>query len=261
MRFRLIIDENRGAAANMAVDEAIFRACARGEVPPTIRIYGWTGPSISIGKLQRLRPGQIDLDYCREAGVELVRRPTGGRAVLHGHDVTFSVAVRIGDLPSGAQSIRASHTWLMAGVVRAMRRLEIEADLGAPDGRTLRMDHGADCFAHVAECDVRVGESKLAGAAQARKWESLLEQGSLPHAEPLVDPARLFGAEAAPTTAAIPAARAAIVQALADGFAASMGITTVIDSLTDNEIECARDLEVNKYACPEYTFDLSSNFH
>jgi|GEM_PF-906179 len=264
--WRLILDGAHCAADNMAIDEAILRACAQGLVPPTIRIYSWERPSISLGCLQEVlrqaRDAQdagqcqgFDLDYCRANGIEVVRRITGGRAVPHGRDVTFSMAIRESDLPAGCGSVIASHQWLMGGIVAGLRSLGLDAELGS-----LRNPHSpfatgnTDCFAHIAECDVRVGRAKAVGSAQVRRFDSLLEQGSIPYAAPAFDAARVLGrigrAAACPLDGFT---FDAIARAVMQGFEDHLQTTLESASLTDEEFANARDLAREKYATDAWT--------
>nr|NIO41331.1 lipoate--protein ligase family protein [Burkholderiales bacterium] len=175
----------------MAVDEAIMRAHVGGKCLPTLRLYGWERPAVSLGYFQKLDEDNLDLAYCHEAGISLVRRLTGGRAVLHGHDLTFSIVVRDNELPDDRRGLLKSHRWLVGGVVAALRNMGLDARLGMA-GRSTGIMQSADCFAHAAACDVVVGKRKVAGAAQVRKSGVILEQGSMPFRRPAVEPARLF---------------------------------------------------------------------
>lgn len=256
-RWRLILDGGCRPAYNMAVDEAILSAFVDGKSPPTLRLYGWDVPSISLGYFQNLQRSRIDLEYCLNAGIQLVRRPTGGRAVLHGHDVTFSVVAGVGGVPDGFDGVLGSHVWLMRGIVAGMRLLGIEAEIGPTDSARSSAISSADCFAHVAECDIRTEHGKAAGAAQVRRSGALLEQGSIPHISPAVDAARVFGASAAIFTheslvlREIP--RDAVEEAMVGGFTESLGATFRRETLSEYEARLAGDLESAKYASAEWT--------
>jgi lipoate-protein ligase A len=91
-RWRLLQDGPADGAWNMAVDEAIARAVGDGMAPATLRFYTWSAPTVSLGYLQKT-PGGVDLAACGEQGIAVVRRVTGGRAVLHAAELTYSVAV------------------------------------------------------------------------------------------------------------------------------------------------------------------------
>ena len=262
-RWRLILDGGCRPAYNMAVDEAILAAFADGKSPPTLRLYGWEVPSISLGYFQNLERSRIDLEYCRAAGIALVRRPTGGRAVLHGHDLTFSVVADVNSIPEGFEGVLGSHVWLMRGIVAGMRLLGIEAEIGPMDSARSRAISSADCFAHVAECDIRTERGKAAGAAQVRRSGALLEQGSIPHTSPAVDAARIFGASAAVLTSdslvlrEIP--RDDVEEAVGAGFVESLGVSFEREPISDYEARLALDLESAKYACDEWTLNRRGN--
>jgi len=249
-RWRLILDEERSAAFNMAADRAIFGLCAEGKCVPTLRIYGWNNPALSLGRLQYSLRGKLDFDYCRKSNIALVRRPTGGKAVLHGHDITFSIVLPEELLPANQRSIVRSHQWLMSGIVEGLRSIIPEAELG-PESKTLnRNSASADCFAHVAECDVRAKKVKIVGAAQARSCGAVIEQGSIPHTVPLVDPRQVFpGANPVePTLKGV--SRSSIVDALIDQFSKTLGIEFRAETFSDEEYAAA--LQIEEECCVEY---------
>ena len=253
--WRLILDHKHRAAYNMAADETILKSYADGNSLPTLRLYGWEKPAISLGFFQDLEKSDIDKDYCRDLDIELVRRPTGGRAVVHGCDITFSVVLAERDIPDGFHSVLGSHTWLMKGIIAAFGLLDIKAEMGSGE-RDGDKAQSADCFASTAGCDVRVGRDKVAGAAQVRKWGAILEQGSIPYEPPGLDLVRIFGRAAGkPGTsvlAEIPfkAARMAVVV----GFEQALGIRFIPAPLTENETETAFCLSKEKYSSAEWTY-------
>lgn len=255
-RWRLILDTARGAAENMAIDEAIMLSCARGSASPTVRIYSWSRPSVSLGCLQPLQDAQFDIDYCRSEGIDVVRRITGGRAVIHGSDVTFSIVLGEHDLPEGCSSVLASHRWLMGGVVSGLRLLGIDAELGESSGARDALS-GADCFGHIAECDVRVGRRKVVGSAQVRRSGAILEQGSIPFAAPGFDASRVFSKPNQPVTERdIPLAGftyRAIEQALARGFGGLLQGSIEQGMPSPDEARLADELARDKYLSPDWT--------
>jgi lipoyl(octanoyl) transferase len=240
--WRLICDESVEAAKNMAIDQAIHHAVIIGNSPSTLRLYGWEKPAVSVGHFQKICSDQIDLGYCSAMGIDIVRRPTGGRAVLHGHDITFSVALRESQLPCDCKSITLSHAWLMQGVLEAMRLLGIHADLGGgfahPDGI-----HSPDCFAQIAPCDLRIGLEKAVGAAQLRRSGGLLEQGSIPHTQPRFDPMRIFPRQASCNSLALKdISRRDIEDAIVAGYENSLGLHLTPSGLTSIEVSIAGEL-------------------
>ncbi len=230
---------------NMAVDEAIMAAHLNGRCPPTLRLYGWERPSLSFGYFQDIARGGIDLDFCQEAGIQLVRRPTGGRAVLHGHDVTFSIVILETELPDDHRSVLGSHTWLMGGIVEGLRALGIDARLGGAEGSPSAKS--ADCFAHAAACDIVVGARKVAGSAQVRRHGVILEQGSIPFRRPEVEPSRVYGRQMDEDCELLPGLdRRSIEDAIVLGFRDSQGIEMIEHPLSPQEIRAAEVLAATK---------------
>jgi lipoate-protein ligase A len=162
----------------MALDEALLeRARETGEA--VIRIYGWVRPVLSLGRNQTAR-GRYDLERARVLGVSILRRPTGGRAVLHHREVTYSVTAPEGSLGSLRESYQRINRLLLTG----LRRLGIAAREAEPAGVAPRPGV-LPCFeAPVAgEIVARVGEGgaerKLVGSAQVRENGALLQHGSI----------------------------------------------------------------------------------
>jgi lipoate-protein ligase A len=164
-----------GAAAgpwNMGVDEALLASVAAGG-DPTLRFYTWDGPWLSLGYAQRSGPER--LAACEGAGVGVVRRPTGGRAVLHGGDLTYALAAPAALLPAG---LGASYRLVAGALLAALRSLGVAAERsgpGAPDP-----ERGAfDCFERAAPEEVCVVGRKLSGSAQRRTRSAVLQHGSI----------------------------------------------------------------------------------
>ncbi len=163
-------------AQNMATDLALMAAAQSGEAPgPAVRVYRWDRAAISIGRLQEEPPVRR-----LHPDLPCVRRPTGGRAVLHGADLTVSVATRLDWLPDGTATVLASSQQVLRGVLLALRECGQEAAFGAASSRVGR--HALHCFDVSAPCDLvdaRTGR-KLVGSAQRREGGALLQQMSLP---------------------------------------------------------------------------------
>ena len=144
--WRLLRTGKRSGAENMAIDEAILIAGGEGKVPPTIRFYGWEPPTLSIGYFQRAAR-EVDLERLRERGVGLVRRPTGGRAVLHDKELTYSV-IAPENLPGMPSSVIQSYRLISTGLLEGFRRLGLSAEmvsLEEPAARNGSPDSAA-CF-------------------------------------------------------------------------------------------------------------------
>ena len=120
-RWRYIESGAKPGAENMAVDEAVFEAHAAGESSPALRVSGWRPRAVSLGRFQRAE-SSVDLEACRRLGVDVVRRPTGGRAILHTEqEVTFSVVLSGKRL--GTTGVMDSYQALAGGIVAGLRRL------------------------------------------------------------------------------------------------------------------------------------------
>jgi lipoate-protein ligase A len=175
---------------NMALDLALLDLAARG-LGPFLRLYAWSGPWISLGYAQRPADA-VDLGRSRDAGVGVVRRPSGGKALLHAGDVTYSVALPAAH-PVARLGVVASYRALAARVVAALADLGVPAELAEPPAMTGgrggrgRLRAPIPCAAELeAESIVAGGPRKLVGSAQVRRRRALLQHGSIP----LFDPPR-----------------------------------------------------------------------
>lgn len=182
--------------------------------------------------------------------------------MLHGHDITFSISLRESHIPDGSKNVLASHRWLMSGIVAGLRLLQIEAEIGGTRGNTGNPTASSDCFARISQCDVRLGTSKIAGAAQVRRSGSLLEQGSIPYKEPTVDPARVFGGKESHSPSGPRALEGAsqegLEQAIIRGFQHCGGIRLQLACLSEDEVELALKLENDKYTSAHWTYDRAT---
>lgn len=256
-----LLDTGFGPAAwNMAVDEAVQLAHARGQVPPTLRFFGWDPPAVSIGYFQRMA-AEVDLDACRRLGYGWVRRPTGGRAIFHHMELTYSAVIREELLPG---SVLATCAFLSRGLVAGLRRLGAPAEpaAGERDPR-LAGAAGPACFDAPGAYEVVVGGRKVVGSAQTRKEGAILQHGSILLD---LDPELLFTLLRVPPeqkAAAIehlrrravglrevlgrPVTWAEARDAVAAGFAEALGVHLVPGELTPEERAEAERLVREKY--------------
>ena len=270
--WRFLPAEGYAPELNMAIDEAIMHAVARGESPPTLRFYRWNPATVSIGYFQRA-DAELDLRAIADQGLGFVRRPTGGRAVLHDQEVTYSVIVP-DTYPNLPQSVTASYRVLSEGLLRGFRQLGFQAemaDLSASDAPTATGGTAA-CFDSPSWYEIVVDGQKCAGSAQLRQPGVVLQHGSilLDH-----DDARFFQllkfkddhqrqrmqerfARKAATLNAIrnpqqprltqPEVEAAIF----DGFVSAMNETFIPGVLSEAEWAHAKQLVDEKYANLDY---------
>lgn len=250
--WRLLVDGELAGALNMARDSAMLEAVAEGTAPPTLRLYGWRPPCLSLGRHQRLEAA--DAAFCSEHGVDLVRRPTGGRAVLHHLELTYAVVAPLGGTPL-PRRMQDAYRRICAALVRWCRGLGVgaeltpgEVNLSLPGPRT-----SVPCFEAPAGGEVVVGGRKLIGSAMRAHhgavlqhgavlldWDSELQAGAMGLADDAVLRRQITTLRA--ELGALPA-RAVLERTLADAFAAELAVTLEAGSLTDAERARARTLE------------------
>ena len=177
-RWRVIYDPPAQGALNMAIDEAIMLSVSAGVSLPTLRFYAWEPPTVSLGYFQRLDQ-EIDIKKVAEAGFHLVRRPTGGRTVLHDDEVTYSIAVREVEFPG---SVVETYRRISTGLVEGLRILGMEAGIVAAQeaGHGPRAHSSAACFDSPSWYEVVCRGRKIIGSAQMRKAGTILQHGSVP---------------------------------------------------------------------------------
>ncbi len=174
--WRLIITPPARGAWNMAVDESILEHIGHGESLPTLRLYSWQPPCLSLGHAQPF--ADVDVHRLEERGWDVVRRPTGGRAILHTDELTYSVIAPT-DEPRVAGSILESYNRLAGALMRAVKSLGLPVEIKEDSGAH-RETPNPVCFEVPAAYEITVHAKKLIGSAQARRKEGVLQHGSLP---------------------------------------------------------------------------------
>lgn len=171
-RWRLILDTPAPGAWNMAADAALWESAQAPGAAPALRLYGWDRATLSLGYAQDSMRG-LDLDYLARADIPLVRRPTGGRAVLHDKELTYAVVIPVASPRFGslAQVYAFTRMALAAALASLGARLDDAAEHGA--GRS------AVCFASRARHEIAVNGRKVVGSAQRRTRGALLQHGSI----------------------------------------------------------------------------------
>ena len=156
----------RDGATNMAVDCAIAEAVARGLQPPTLRLYGWSPFCLSLGYGQRVR--EADTEALCERGWDMVRRPTGGKAILHGDELTYSLSLPLDHSLAGGDVVE-SYRRISVGLLRGLECLDVEAAAEHQGAGLRRLDAGPVCFEIPSHYEISVGGRKLIGSAQLRR--------------------------------------------------------------------------------------------
>ncbi|MFZ0920198.1 MAG: octanoyltransferase [Candidatus Dormiibacterota bacterium] len=230
-RLELIVDAPARGEENMRRDLALLDACARGEIPGAVRLYGFFPACLSLGRMQPI--DDVNLEACARDGVDVVRRPSGGRAVLHDQEVTYSVVCRSTDPVFGGRVLESCsriHEAVAVGLATlglhvTPRALPANLRRDAREGAAV-----ADCFARPAAHELLDDRGrKLVGSAQARRAGALLQHGSV-----LLESPRAAGylrADTVPTLGGVglrellgrDVSREELVDALAEGFRRSLG--------------------------------------
>ena len=264
--WRILKIETYNAAMNMAIDEAILRSRVAGMVPNTLRFYRWTPSAISIGRFQKLE-NEVNLENCRDLGVDVVRRISGGGTVYHDAkgEITYSVVAKIKDM--GAKDIADVYTRIYAAISEALGMLGIQTDYSSGDAKNCP--------------NLTVNGKKISGSAQANKSGVVLQHGTLlldvdlfrmftvlrvPWANSCMHVVNIakgkitsvraeLGHDVSPETAA---------NVVAHGFAVALNIQVVEDvqsvqgDLTPEERELSQKLYREKYSTKDWNFEGKS---
>jgi lipoate-protein ligase A len=265
--WRLLVCDPDSGARNMALDEAILESVSSGSALPTLRLYAWRPPCLSLGYAQPV--GDVDRQALADRGWQLVRRPTGGRAILHTDELTYAVIA-----PDG-------HPDLRGGVLESYRRLSRGLTSGlAALGVSVDPVHEAPippgsrenpvCFEAPSAYEITVGGLKLLGSAQVRRRGGILQHGTLPLAGDIsrICLALRYGDQHAREEARSRVlARAAtlgrllgydpawpvVVQAMQSGFEQALGWQFEPGEVLPRESERARELEDERFTDPAWT--------
>lgn len=250
---------SRGAT-NMGVDEALANLCRDRAI---LRFYAWEAPTLSIGYFQRTE--EINREACQQAALCLVRRPTGGRAVLHQQDLTYSLILPLRS-PWTQLSIAESYRRINMCFRRGLETLGLAASVGVAPSHTA----GAlspFCFSTVARHEVLVGGKKVVGSAQRRFAGGLLQQGSiLLEFDPSAILVLLRPGDRATTIDSLGAIgslrealgrlpdRVEVEAAITEGFAHELGIEFSEGPLEPEEVTLSLQLATDRYASEAWTF-------
>ena len=176
MTYRFIPFSQHSGAMNMAIDEYLLEQQLNG-APPALRLYAFDPPTVTVGLSQKIEEDTIA--RIRSKGFDVVRRPTGGRAVLHHKDLTYAFVARELDDAGGilAKSVSAAYKQICVGLQNAFEILGLAAELGSAE---VPYRHLADCFLATTNADLQFDGKKLVGSAQLRRKGAVLQHGSIP---------------------------------------------------------------------------------
>jgi lipoate-protein ligase A len=258
--WRLIDSGRCGAAFNMALDEAIATRVRRGGLSPVLRLYGWDRPSLSLGCFQKV--SEVDAGYCRSRGIPIVRRTTGGRAILHDEELTYSIAAATGSGPF-SRGLLDSYRKIAEAFHLAFQKLGVQA---ASKGRREkgRVLAGSPlCFQSSSYGEILIENRKVVGSAQKRWEDGMLQQGSVPYAFREDDIRRIFGAGRYTALKGCTIGLREVLpnfgeerfrEAVVSSFGEVFGIRFLPDRPSPEELFLARELEEEKYLQDHWNF-------
>jgi lipoate-protein ligase A len=265
--WRLILSHPAPGAWNMAVDEAILEYAGQGKVQPTLRLYAWNPPCLSLGYAQP--NNDVDRASLNLYGWQLVRRPTGGRAILHTDELTYSIMGPASE-PRLAGSVLESYQRLSRALLAALQSLGINAQATTiNDSVTPNNDTNPVCFEAPSYYEITFNGKKLIGSAQARRKEGILQHGTLPLCGDLTRITQVLrypDKDARKTAAdrllerAITAERVlnhailweTAALAFSDAFASTLNLKFTQQDLSESEKARAEELVSLKYANPDW---------
>ena len=255
------MDTGQGSAAyNMAVDEAVSFFVKKEAAPPTLRLYGWASPSVTIGYFQKI--SEINVDYCMMNDIPVVRRITGGRAILHADEMTYSFSVRTkGQFCGGLlDSYRRISAAFHGAFIKAGMSPELTLN---SKSRRLSLQQGVKsplCFQSVSYGELSIQKMKVIGSAQKRWIDGLLQQGSIPFSLDRHKISRVFGLKDTERTMAglteiVPDLDAdQFRNAVRLSFEETFNIQWSMAPLSQEELSLARELEEEKYLSRQWNF-------
>lgn len=229
-----LLDTGDGAGArNMALDEELLARAEQEKTLPVLRFYGWDPPTISLGRFQNIETA-VDREACTQRGISVVRRITGGRAVLHHRELSYSIIARTDD-PLFPPGVLATYRSIAACLVAGLRNLGLPAEMvsrGSRHAALVRKNaKDAACFSSPSWYELLVNQRKIVGSAQRRLSHAFLQHGSmLLDYDPCLEAAVIRGGGAGDAVTSLKrelgqeTPREKVKRALLDGFSQELGI-------------------------------------
>lgn len=177
MNWRILQTGKRSAAENMAIDEAILEAVIAGKADPTIRFYDWEPSTASCGYNQSVN-NEVDFEALQKFGFGFIRRPTGGRLVLHDREITYSIITPITDRFAG--NVTQAYSVISSALAVGLREMGVDVELekGSLDSQHQR-EAANPCFSSSSKYELKCKDKKIVGSAQVRRENVLLQHGSI----------------------------------------------------------------------------------
>ena len=265
--WRLILSPPMRGAENMALDEAILETVCTGDSPPSLRLYAWDPPCLSLGYAQPI--SDVDLDRLEAVGCDLVRRPTGGRAILHADELTYAIIAK-DDNPHLAGGVLKSYRHLSKGLFQALTLLGVDVEI-QPEIPVAQSDRtNPVCFQIPSAFEITAQNMKLIGSAQVRRRGCVLQHGSLPLSGDIATICQALRFEDEETRASVSErvrARATTIetllsstvswedaaQAFIQGFSSELGLALQRGEVTELEQTRAKELLSEHYKNTSWT--------
>ena len=249
----------------MALDAAILEAVEKGAVLPTLRLYDWSPPCLSLGYSQPFH--DVDHDRLQAHGWDVVRRPTGGRAILHADELTYAVIGPKTD-PRLEGGLMNSYQRISQALSQALIQLGLPVQIHS--GKNPLAHNQPVCFENPSDFEITVEGKKIIGSAQARKKTAILQHGSLPLRGDLTRITQVLNyrseeerhqagkllLEKATTASSVLGKEISwqgAAQAVREGFSEILNLDLKEERLTPLEMENARSLAENRFGCPDWT--------
>ncbi len=253
----------------MAIDEAIMTYHAQGLVLPTLRFYGWNPATVTLGYFQRAER-EVDKDQCEALGIDIVRRLTGGRAVLHDEELTYSVIISE-DHSLMPNTVTESYKVLSQALLEGFHNLGLEAELAKVIKSSHKAGTSSACFDAPSTYELVIDGKKIVGSAQVRKNGVILQHGSILNH---LDVNKLFHtikmdnlklkerikssflnkATSINHVTGKKCSWEVLCHAFYDGFQKALNIELEAGSLTPEEIQLAQELVKTKYSTDEWNY-------
>lgn len=268
--WRLILNSPHGGAWNMAVDEALLESISALDQPPTLRLYDWQPYTLSLGQAQP--SGDVDHNSLKSHGWDLVRRPTGGRAILHADELTYSVTAPI-ENPILRGNVIESYRKISTALIEALRLVGLCADSKPKNNEEAHLSKDPVCFQFPSDYEITYLGKKVVGSAQARKKGGILQHGSIPlHG----DITRIIEVLNYPNEVAKGSARTHLIDrassiedslgkrvswdemanAMIKGYEEILDIALIPSNLTKKELDSAYRIYCEKYNDSNWTFRI-----
>lgn len=177
--WRFLYTPSKDAFFNMATDEVLTNLCQEENCIPTLRLYTWSPPAVSLGYFQKIE-STIDMDECKRSGIDVVRRPTGGRAVLHQDELTYSICGSSNNFPELGTTVSQTYERISLALLETLRILGIKGEWVRSLPRQKKEKISEPCFMSSSKYEITVDNKKLIGSAQRRFGKVFLQHGSIP---------------------------------------------------------------------------------